>query len=147
MVALLTVTAGSQAISALSMGVFERTREVGILRCLGGWARHIRRVFSVEAVVLAVAGWPSGVLLGWLIYQGLLALLRRAAGRPPPRGSGERARSRRSVCRQESDGMIHAARRSGRSAGGSDGCQVRLSAALNRRAIQLSRQGGWRAVR
>jgi len=73
------VTAGSQAISALSMGVFERTREVGILRCLGEWARHIRRVFSVEAVIPAVAGWPSGVLLGWLIYQGLLALIRHSA--------------------------------------------------------------------
>ena len=73
------MTAGSQAISALSMGVFERTREVGILRCLGGRARHIRRVFSVEAVVLAVAGWASGVLLSWLIYQGLLALIRHSA--------------------------------------------------------------------
>ena len=60
------------------MGVFERTREVGILRCLGGRARHIRRVFSVEAVVLAVAGWASGVLLSWLIYQGLLALIRHS---------------------------------------------------------------------
>ena len=87
MVALLTVTAGSQAISALSMGVFERSREVGILRCLGGRARHIRRVFSVEAVVLAVAGWPSGVLLGWLIYQGLLALLRHSATISLPRSS------------------------------------------------------------
>jgi putative ABC transport system permease protein len=61
-------------VSALSMGVIERTREVGILRCLGARARHIRRVFSAEAVVLAAAGWAFGVLLGWLIYQGLLAL-------------------------------------------------------------------------
>ena len=62
-------------VSALSMGVIERTREVGILRCVGARARHIRRVFSAEAVVLAVAGWAFGVLLGWLIYQGLLTLL------------------------------------------------------------------------
>jgi putative ABC transport system permease protein len=62
-------------VSALSMGVIERTREVGILRCIGARARHIRRVFSAEAVVLAIAGWAFGVLLGWLIYQGLLALL------------------------------------------------------------------------
>ena len=61
-------------VSALSMGVIERTREVGILRCLGARARHIRRVFSAEAVVLAAAGWAFGVLLGWLMYQGLLAL-------------------------------------------------------------------------
>jgi putative ABC transport system permease protein len=62
-------------VSALSMGVIERTREVGILRCVGARARHIRRVFSAEAMILAVAGWAFGVLLGWLIYQGLLTLL------------------------------------------------------------------------
>ena len=66
-------------VSALSMGVFERTREVGILRSVGARARHIRRVFSAEAMVLAVAGWAFGVLLGWLIYQALLAAIRRSA--------------------------------------------------------------------
>lgn len=66
-------------VSALSMGVIERTREVGILRCLGARARQIRRTFSAEAVVLAVAGWAFGVLLGWLIYQGLLALFLHSA--------------------------------------------------------------------
>jgi putative ABC transport system permease protein len=67
-------------VSALSMGVIERTREVGILRCVGARARYIRRLFSAEAVVLAAAGWAFGVLLGWLIYQGLLALLQHTAG-------------------------------------------------------------------
>ena len=43
-------------VSALSMGVIERTREVGILRCVGARARNIRRVFSAEAVILAVVG-------------------------------------------------------------------------------------------
>jgi len=62
-------------VSALSMGVIERTREVGILRCLGARARDIRRVFSAEAVALALVGWAVGILLGWLIYQGLRALL------------------------------------------------------------------------
>jgi putative ABC transport system permease protein len=62
-------------VTALSMGVIERTREVGILRCVGARSRYIRRVFSAEAMILAVAGWAVGVLLGWLIYQGLLTLL------------------------------------------------------------------------
>jgi putative ABC transport system permease protein len=65
--------------STLSMAVIERTREVGILRCLGARARNIRRIFSTEAVVLALAGWVLGILLGWLIYEGLLALIRREA--------------------------------------------------------------------
>jgi putative ABC transport system permease protein len=34
-------------VSALGMGVIERAREVGILRCVGARARQIRRVFSV----------------------------------------------------------------------------------------------------
>jgi putative ABC transport system permease protein len=62
-------------VSALSMGLIERTREIGILRCVGARARHIRRVFSAEAIMLALVGWAYGVLLGWLIYQGLLMLL------------------------------------------------------------------------
>jgi ABC-type antimicrobial peptide transport system permease subunit len=62
-------------VSALSTGIIERTREVGILRCLGARARLIRRLFSAEAMTKAVAGWAFGVLLGWLIYQGLLTLL------------------------------------------------------------------------
>jgi putative ABC transport system permease protein len=62
-------------VSALSTGIIERTREVGILRRLGARARLIRRLFSAEGMTKAVAGWAFGVLLGWLIYQGLLTLL------------------------------------------------------------------------
>jgi putative ABC transport system permease protein len=65
--------------SSLSMGVLERTREIGILRCVGARARNIRRVFSAEAVTLAFAGWVVGVGVGWLIYQGLLAFVRHLA--------------------------------------------------------------------
>lgn len=65
--------------SSLAMGVLERTREGGILRCLGARARHIRRVFSAEAMTLALASWVAGIGVGWLIYQGLIALVRRYA--------------------------------------------------------------------
>jgi putative ABC transport system permease protein len=65
--------------SALSMGIIERTREIGILRCLGARSRHIRQIFTTEAIVLTLAGWAAGILLGWLIYQGLLILVRHQA--------------------------------------------------------------------
>jgi len=65
--------------SALSMGIIERTREIGILRCLGARARHIRRIFTTEAVVLTLVGWVVGILLGWLIYEGMLSLVRHEA--------------------------------------------------------------------
>lgn len=74
--------------SALSMGVIERTREIGILRCLGARSRHIRRIFGAEAVVLAVAGWAVGILLGWLIYEGLLILVRHDADLALPQDFG-----------------------------------------------------------
>jgi putative ABC transport system permease protein len=71
-------------VSALGMGVIERTREVGILRCVGARARDVRRVFSAEAVALAAVGWAFGVPLGWLIYQGLLALVLRNSNQTLP---------------------------------------------------------------
>jgi putative ABC transport system permease protein len=74
--------------SALSMGVIERTREIGILRCLGARSRHIRRIFGAEAVVLAVAGWAVGILLGWLIYECLLILVRHDADLALPQDFG-----------------------------------------------------------
>jgi putative ABC transport system permease protein len=61
--------------SSLSMGVLERTREVGVLRCVGARARNIRRVFSAEAVTLALVGWVVGIAVGWLIYEGLIGLV------------------------------------------------------------------------
>jgi putative ABC transport system permease protein len=66
-------------VSALSMAVIERTREVGILRCVGARARYIRRVFSAEAMVLAAVGWVVAVPLGWLMFQGLRALILRSS--------------------------------------------------------------------
>ena len=71
-------------VSALTMGVIERTREIGILRCLGARAGHIRRVFSAEGVVLAAVGWAFGVPVGWLIYEGLLAFVKHDFGIEAP---------------------------------------------------------------
>jgi putative ABC transport system permease protein len=70
-------------VSALTMGVIERTREIGILRCLGARAGHVRRVFSAEGVLLAVVGWAFGVPVGYLIYEGLLAFVKHDFGVTP----------------------------------------------------------------
>jgi putative ABC transport system permease protein len=58
-------------VGTLTLALIERTREVGILRCLGAGARQIRRVFNTEAVVMAVAGWALGSLLGYSLFLGL----------------------------------------------------------------------------
>ena len=64
-------------VSAMTMNVLERTREVGILRCLGARGKDIRRIFATEGLVLAFLGWLAGIplgyaidrLFGWLVGQ------------------------------------------------------------------------------
>jgi putative ABC transport system permease protein len=54
-------------VSAITMNVLERTREVGILRCLGARGRDIRRIFATEGLVLALTGWLVGIPLGYAL--------------------------------------------------------------------------------
>lgn len=61
-------------VNAITMGVIERTREIGMLRCVGASARDVRRIFSVEGIVVAAAGWLVGVPLGWAMSKGLLSV-------------------------------------------------------------------------
>lgn len=67
-------------VSALTMSVIERNREIGVLRCLGARARHIRQVFGTEGVTLAVAGWVFGIPLGWLLTRILLVFIQHDFG-------------------------------------------------------------------
>ena len=46
-------------INAITMSVLERTREIGVLRCIGARARDIRRIFTAEGIVVSLAGWLS----------------------------------------------------------------------------------------
>jgi len=71
-------------VSALTMGVMERTREIGILRCLGARAGQVRRVFSAEGMLLATVGWAFGIPVGWLIYKGLIAFVKHDFGVQAP---------------------------------------------------------------
>ncbi len=51
-------------INTITMAVLERTREIGVLRSIGGHARDIRRIFGTEGLVVALAGWVIGIPLG-----------------------------------------------------------------------------------
>ncbi|MFA9271986.1 MAG: ABC transporter permease, partial [Baekduiaceae bacterium] len=57
-----------------TMGVIERTREIGMLRCTGARARDVRGIFGTEGIVVALTGWLLGVPLGWLMAHGLVTL-------------------------------------------------------------------------
>ena len=67
-------------VSTLTLAIIERTREVGILRCLGAGARQIRRVFDAEALSMALAGWALGSVLGYFLFAGLVAFIEHDFG-------------------------------------------------------------------
>ncbi|QXJ26690.1 FtsX-like permease family protein [Actinomadura graeca] len=50
--------------NTLTLSVVERTRESALLRALGLTKRQLRRMLSVEALVMAVIGASTGVVLG-----------------------------------------------------------------------------------
>ena len=66
--------------NAITMSVIERTREIGILRCIGARARDVRRIFSTEGIALALAGWLLGIPLGYALTRLIVRLLWEIAG-------------------------------------------------------------------
>jgi ABC-type lipoprotein release transport system permease subunit len=63
-------------VSAVTTSVLERTREIGILRCVGAHGRDVRRIFATEGVVLAALGWLAGIPLGYAVERTLVWLIR-----------------------------------------------------------------------
>jgi putative ABC transport system permease protein len=58
----------------LTMNVLERTREIGMMRCIGASAGSIRSVFSSEGAVLMLAGWAIGIPLGYALGFGFFQM-------------------------------------------------------------------------
>jgi ABC-type lipoprotein release transport system permease subunit len=61
-------------VNAITMSVIERTREIGMLRCVGARAKDVRRIFTVEGLTVALLGWLIGIALGWAMGHGLVSL-------------------------------------------------------------------------
>jgi putative ABC transport system permease protein len=65
--------------NTMAMSVFERTREIGILRALG-WKRwHVMFLIQMEALVLGVGGGAIGIAIGWGALRLLAALPQTAS--------------------------------------------------------------------
>jgi putative ABC transport system permease protein len=62
-------------VNTLALSVFERTREIGMLRAVGTTRRQIRRMVRYESVITAVIGGVLGAVLGvvvaWIVTIGL----------------------------------------------------------------------------
>ena len=63
--ALLVATLG--VANTMMMAIYERTREIGVLKALGATSREVRRMFTADAVLLGIIGGFVGVILGTLL--------------------------------------------------------------------------------
>ena len=67
-------------VNAITMNVLERTREIGVLRCIGARARDIRRIFAAEGLTVSLAGWLLGIPVGYALARLLNWLLLEVVG-------------------------------------------------------------------
>jgi len=68
-IALLVATIGIA--NTMVMAIYERTREIGILKAMGASSREIRQMFMLEAGSIGLIGGVLGLLLGWLAGLGM----------------------------------------------------------------------------
>ena len=76
--AFLALPALMSMLNTLSIGVLERTREIGMLRAVGSTQRQVRRTILAEALLLAafgvVLGLLSGLYLAYLLVRAMAAM-------------------------------------------------------------------------
>ncbi|TEU19756.1 MAG: ABC transporter permease [Anaerolineales bacterium] len=69
LVALLVASLGIA--NTMIMAVYERTKEIGILKAVGAAPRQIRGLFIIEAALIGLIGGVAGTVGGWLLGLGL----------------------------------------------------------------------------
>jgi putative ABC transport system permease protein len=62
-------------VNTLGLSIYERIRELGLLRAVGMSKRQVKRMIRVEAVIIAVLGallgLVVGILFGWALQRAL----------------------------------------------------------------------------
>ena len=69
------VVGGVGILTILTIGVAERTSEIGLLRAVGATRRGILLLFLGEAALLALLGGTAGLVLGWGVALALHVVL------------------------------------------------------------------------
>jgi putative ABC transport system permease protein len=70
---LILIPAGFGLLNTLTINVMERTREIGVVRAVGGSRSQVRRMVTGEALLLGTFGAAMGVLTGVAISYGVIA--------------------------------------------------------------------------
>jgi putative ABC transport system permease protein len=61
---LIALVGGLGMASTMSINVFERTREIGVMRAIGASSGAIMRLVIVEGMIIGVISWIFGAILG-----------------------------------------------------------------------------------
>jgi ABC-type lipoprotein release transport system permease subunit len=76
MIAGMAIVIGGAAITnSQLMAVYERTREIGVLRAVGWSSRRVMRLIFSESVMVSLLGGVLGILLGFMTLSSLSAAL------------------------------------------------------------------------
>src|SRR5512145_2963995 len=67
---LILIPAALGLLNTLTINILERTREIGIVRAVGGSRRQVRRMVIAEALLLGLFGAAVGVLVGVAMSYG-----------------------------------------------------------------------------
>jgi putative ABC transport system permease protein len=76
LLALALVIASLGIVNTLALSMIERTREIGLLRAIGLSRRQLRRMITLESVVISVLGALLGVVCGIVFGVALMYALR-----------------------------------------------------------------------
>lgn len=72
MIALLVAAIG--IFNTMTISLLERTREIGIMKAIGGRDKDVARVFTTEASIIGLLGGLLGVFSGWILGVGINTL-------------------------------------------------------------------------
>ena len=78
LLALAVIVALIGIVNTLMLSVFERTREIGLLRAVGMKRRQVRSMIRSEAVIIALFGAVIGIVIGTGLGIALASSLRRS---------------------------------------------------------------------
>jgi len=63
------VVAALGIINTMVMSILERTREIGIMKAIGGSENEIKTIFFIEAGIIGLLGGLFGLVLGWCVTR------------------------------------------------------------------------------